>query len=77
MLRWAVEIERLDILLEVSISSHHLGLPCEVHSEQVMHFFGSSMQPPKRKIAYDFYRNAREAIPTNAPAPRGQMASTH
>ena len=95
MLRWAVEIGRLDILLEVSMLSHHLALPREGHLEQVFHIFGYLKQHPKRKIAfdpehpvvderrfkeydwYDFYRDAREAIPTNAPPPRGRAVSTH
>ena len=36
MLRWAVEIGRLDILLEVSMLSHHLALPREGHLEQAL-----------------------------------------
>ena len=95
MLRWAVEIGRLDILLEVSMLSHHLALPREGHLEQVMHIFGYLKMHPKRKIAFDpdhpvvderrfkeydwedFYRDAKEAIPTNAPPPRGRSVSTH
>ena len=95
MLRWAVEIGRLDILLEVSMLSHHLALPREGHLEQVMHIFGYLKQHPKRKIAFDpdhpvvderrfkeydwfdFYRDAKEAIPTNSPPPRGKSVSTH
>ena len=95
MLRWAVEIGRLDILLEVSMLSHHLALPREGHLEQAMHIFGYLKLHPKRKIAFDpdhpvvdekrfkeydwedFYRGAKEAIPTNAPEPRGRSVSTH
>ena len=95
MLRWAVEIGRLDILLEVSMLSHHLALPREGHLEQVMHIFGYLKMHPKRKIAFDpdhpvvderrfkeydwedFYRDVQEAIPTNAPPPRGRSVSTH
>ena len=40
VLRWAVEIGRLDILLEVSLMSDHLALPRQGHIEQVMHIFG-------------------------------------
>ena len=34
-LRWAIEIIRVDILLETSILSKHLALPCEGNLEQV------------------------------------------
>jgi hypothetical protein len=53
MLRWAVEIGRLDILLEVSMLSHHLALPREGHLEQALHIFGYLKNHPKRKIAFD------------------------
>ena len=49
MLRWAVEIGRLDILLEVSMLSHHLALPREGHLEQAMHIFGYLKLHPKGK----------------------------
>jgi hypothetical protein len=39
VLRWAVEIGRLDILLEISLLSSHLALPREGHLEQVYHIF--------------------------------------
>ena len=95
MLRWVVEVGRLDILLEVSMLSHHLALPREGHLEQALHIFGYLKEHPKRKIAfdpdhpevderrfkqydwYDFYRDAKEAIPTNMPPPRGRTVSTH
>ena len=34
-LRWAVEIIRMDILLETAILSKHLALPCEGNLKQV------------------------------------------
>ena len=40
VLRWAIEIGRVDILLEVSLLSSHLALPRQGHLEQVMHTFG-------------------------------------
>ena len=39
-LRWDVEIIRVEILLETSILSKHLALPCEGHLEQVLHIVG-------------------------------------
>ena len=35
-LRWAVELGRVDILLEVSLMSKHLALPREGHLEQAL-----------------------------------------
>ena len=40
VLRWAIELGRVDILLEVSLLSSHLALPRVGHLEQVYHIFG-------------------------------------
>ena len=40
ILRWMVELGRIDICLEVSMMSSHLALPREGHLEQVLHIFG-------------------------------------
>jgi hypothetical protein len=40
VLRWAVELGRVDLLLETSLMSAHLALPRIGHLEQVMHMFG-------------------------------------
>ena len=37
---WAVDISRVDILLEYAILSNDLALPNEGHLEQVFHIFG-------------------------------------
>ena len=37
---WAVDIIRVDILLETAILSKNLALPCEGHLEQVLHIVG-------------------------------------
>ena len=39
-LRWAVELGRFDILLEVALMSKHLALPREGHLEQVLNIMG-------------------------------------
>ena len=39
-LRWAVELGRIDILLETSLMSQYLALPREGHLEQVLHIVG-------------------------------------
>jgi hypothetical protein len=53
VLRWAVEIGRLDILLEVSLLSTYLAVPREGHLEQALHIFGYLKLNPKRKLAFD------------------------
>ena len=41
ILRWAVDIGRVDILLEVLLLSSHLDLPRIGHLQVVYHIFGS------------------------------------
>jgi hypothetical protein len=53
VLRWAVEIGRLDILLEVALLSSHLALPRMGHLEQVYHIFGYLKQASKRTLYLD------------------------
>ena len=95
VLRWGVEIGRLDILLEVALLSAYLACPREGHLEAAFHIFGYLKWEPKRKLAFDpdhpainqkrftkydwtdFYRDAQEPIPPNAPQPRGKEVSTH
>ncbi|KAI2504499.1 hypothetical protein MHU86_9998 [Fragilaria crotonensis] len=95
ILRWAVELGRVDILLETSLLSSHLALPRIGHLNQVYRVFGYLKLHPKRKLAfdaqhprisekmfkrhdwYDFYRDAKEAIPIDMPKPRGNSMSTH
>ena len=53
VLRWAVEIGKVDILYETSIMSTHLALPRVGHLEQLFHVFGYLKEKPKRNIAFD------------------------
>jgi Reverse transcriptase (RNA-dependent DNA polymerase) len=53
MLRWAVEIGRVDILLETSLLSTHLAMPRIGHLEQAYRIFGYLKIYPKRKLAFD------------------------
>ena len=46
VLRWAIELDRVDILLEVSLLSTHLALPRTGHLQQVYHIFGYLKQSP-------------------------------
>jgi hypothetical protein len=53
VLRWAVEIGRLDILLEVALLSSHLAMPRKGHLEQVYHIFGYLKNSGRRRIYLD------------------------
>ena len=53
ILRWAIEIGRLDILLEVSLLSSHLALPRQGHLEQVYHIFGYLKKASRRRLFMD------------------------
>ena len=54
VLRWAVELGRVDILLETSYMSQHLALARIVgHLEQLMHIFGYLKENLNRKLAFD------------------------
>jgi hypothetical protein len=52
-LRWAVEIGRVDILLETSLLSSYLAMPRVGHLAPALHIFGDLKPPPKRKLAFD------------------------
>ena len=53
ILRWAVEIGRVDILLEVSLLSSHLALPRSGHLQAVYEIFVYLKHVPKRKLYFD------------------------
>ena len=52
-LRWAIELGRVDILLEVSLLSQHLALPREGHLEQVLHVLGYLKEHKKMRLLFD------------------------
>ena len=53
MLRWSLELGRVDILYEVSTMSSHLLLPREGHLEQVYHMFGYLKRNNKLRLMFD------------------------
>ena len=53
VLRCAVELGRVDILLETSMMLTHLALPWHGHLEQLYHMFGYLKANPKRKLHFD------------------------
>ena len=52
ILRWAVEIRKVDILLEVLLLSSHLALTRVGHLQTVYRIFGYLKQVPKRIIDF-------------------------
>ena len=95
ILHWAVELGRINMLLETSLMSTHLALPRRGHLEQLHHIFGYLKMNPKRKLFFDpqhpniderafkehdwyeFYRDAKERLPSDSPKPHGNMVLTH
>ena len=53
VLRWAVELGRIDIYTEVSLLSQHLALPRVGHLEVVYHVFAYLQKYPKSSIIFD------------------------
>ena len=87
ILRWMVELGRIDIITKVSLLSSHVALPREGHLEAAVHVMAHVGQKYNSRLVYDplypeidhsvfkecdwseFYRDAKEAIPVNAPEP--------
>ena len=90
VLRWMVELGRVDINTEVSMLSSHMAMPREGHLESIFHIFAFLKGKHNSRLALDptyaeidpgdfkkcdwkeFYGNVREAIPLDAPEPRGK-----
>jgi len=53
VLRWAIEIGRVDILYEVSLLSSHLALPRVGHLHQAYHIFGYLKESPRKRLFMD------------------------
>jgi hypothetical protein len=53
ILRWIVELGRVDICLEISMLSSHLVLPREGHLEQVFHIFAHLKKYHNTEVVYD------------------------
>jgi len=91
ILRWMVELGRIDMIAEVSMLSSHLACPREGHLEAVFHIFSWLKVQHNRRLAFDptypdvdledfefqdwteQYGDIKEAIPPNAPEPRGKV----
>ena len=53
MLRWAIEIGRVDILMEVSTLSAYQASPIQWHLDQVIHIFAYLKNKPKLTLYFD------------------------
>jgi hypothetical protein len=53
ILRWMVELGRVDICLECSMMSSHLALPREGHMHQVFHIFGYLKKYHNSELMFD------------------------
>lgn len=90
ILRWMVEIGRVDIITEVSLLASQLALPREGHLEAVFRIYAYLKIKHNSRMVFDptypvinmtafkdcdwkdFYGDVKEAIPPNAPPPRGK-----
>jgi hypothetical protein len=90
ILRWAVELGRIDIHLSIALLAQYLVQPRVGHLDQIFHVFAYLKAHIRSRIILDdskplvdetqfvkvdwtsFYPDAAEAIPPNAPEPRGQ-----
>jgi hypothetical protein len=53
ILRWAIELGRIDIMIEVSMLSVHLAMPRAGHLEAAIHIFAYLKTMPKKTLAFD------------------------
>jgi hypothetical protein len=88
VLRWAVELGRIDIAVEVSMLASFTAAPRKGQFEALMHIYAFLSQHSRSKLVFDdsyvpieeeekqdwtsFYPDAKELLPTNMPQPRGK-----
>ena len=88
VLRWAVELGRIDICTEVSIMSSYNAAPREGHLGALMHMFAYLDKHPRSHLVFDpsypnnvrepmpdwsdFYQPVQEALPPDMPEPLGK-----
>ena len=53
ILRWMVELGRVDICLEVSMMSSHMAMPREGHIEQLFHIFSHLSKYHNTEMVFD------------------------
>jgi hypothetical protein len=90
VLRWAVELGRIDIAFCTAIMSKYMVQPRHGHLNELFHMFAYLKAHDRSRLVLDasrphvdesrfikqdwtdFYRDAEEPIPPNAPEPRGK-----
>ena len=88
VLRWAVELGRVDICTEVSIMASYAAAPRKGHLEAVYHIFAWLKFHKRSRLVFDsdypnnkeqslpdwtdFYKDVKEQIPKDAPEPLGK-----
>jgi hypothetical protein len=95
VLRWAVELGRIDINFGVSCLARHLVMPRAGHLQATLHMFAFLKKHKRCTLVFDetvpdiderrfkthdwfdFYGDVKEAIPLNAPEPRGKGVTTN
>jgi len=92
VLRWAVELGRIDICGETSMMASYCAAPRIGHLEAVYHMFAylkhhensrlvfnpdyAKHKPSEQADWSEFYRDAKEQIPLDMPEPRGKEIQT-
>ena len=72
ILRWMVEIGRIDIMTEVSMLSSHLAMPREGHLDAVLHVYAYLKKKYNSRLALDptyptiTWANSRNTIGNNS-----------
>jgi Reverse transcriptase (RNA-dependent DNA polymerase) len=88
VLRWAVELGRIDIAVEVSMLASFTAAPRLGHFDALLHIYAYLSQQGRSKLVFDdsyviiddeekqdwssFYPDAKEMIPDNMPKPKGK-----
>ena len=80
VLRWIVELGRVDICSEVSMLSSHLCLPREGHLQQVYHIFAYLKANHNSRLVFDHsyflwrtcYGNVTEELTPTVPPSKGK-----
>jgi hypothetical protein len=88
VLRWALELGRIDIAVEVSVLASFTAAPRTGHFDALLHFYAYFSQHGRSKLVFDdsyviiddeekhnwssFYPYAKEMITNKMPEPRGK-----
>jgi hypothetical protein len=92
VLRWMVELGRIDTIAEISMLAAYSACPRQGHLAAVLHLFAYLKKVKTDKLVFDptpmnheipipkdwtdFYKARRESIPSDMPEPRGKAVQT-